>query len=124
MKYNIGVLGEQIAQKFLEKKGYVCICKNYRKPWGEIDLVMQYVDRLLFVEVKTVESLSSSWTVVKECCRPEERVTREKVAKLRRVIGSYVLEKRVEGNWCFGVCGVLLDTVSKRAQVSLLMEAL
>ena len=124
MKYSIGSLGEEIAQKFLDKKGYVFVCKNYRKPWGEIDLVMCRADRLLFVEVKTVESPSDSWSVVVERRRPEERVTREKLAKLRRVIESYVLEKRVEEDWCFGVCGVLLDVSSKRARVALLFEPL
>lgn len=124
MKYNVGTFGEEIAKKFLENKGYVFVCKNYRKPWGEIDLVMQRADQLLFIEVKTVESPSDSWPIVMQYRRPEERVTREKLAKLQRVVESYVLEKKVEQNWCFGVCGVLLDTALKRAQVSLLIEPL
>lgn len=37
----IGNLGENIACNFLEKKGFKIIERNYRKKWGEIDIIAQ-----------------------------------------------------------------------------------
>ena len=51
---NLGSYGENLARKFLEKKGFKIIEKNFKTPrWGEIDLVMKDGDTLVFVEVKT-----------------------------------------------------------------------
>ena len=36
-----GKIGERIATNFLTKKGFNLICQNYRKKWGEIDIVME-----------------------------------------------------------------------------------
>jgi len=50
----IGSYGENLARKFLEKKGFKLIEKNFKTPrWGEIDLVMRDGETLVFVEVKT-----------------------------------------------------------------------
>lgn len=46
-------LGEDIASKFLKKKGYKILEKNFRKTYGEIDIVAVKDDFLVFVEVKT-----------------------------------------------------------------------
>jgi len=50
---NIGQQGEDLARKFLERKGFVFIAKNFKTPrWGEIDLIMRDGDTTVFVEVK------------------------------------------------------------------------
>ena len=48
----MGEWAEAIAQQFLEKCGYRCLCRRFRRPGGEIDLVMRRGDLLVFVEVK------------------------------------------------------------------------
>ena len=51
---DLGRHGEDLARKFLEKKGFKLIERNFKTPrWGEIDLVMKDEDTLVFVEVKT-----------------------------------------------------------------------
>ena len=51
---DIGRYGENLARKFLEKKGFKLIERNFKTPrWGEIDLIMRDGDTLVFVEVKT-----------------------------------------------------------------------
>jgi|TARA_B110000091_G_C13627070_1_gene395506 putative endonuclease len=48
----IGSEAERFARTFLEQQGLTFIMKNYRCRTGEIDLVMQDDDELVFVEVK------------------------------------------------------------------------
>ena len=43
---------ERIAERFLTKNGLVLVARNYRCRYGEIDLIMQHADSLVFVEVK------------------------------------------------------------------------
>jgi putative endonuclease len=45
--------GEDIATNFLKKKGYKIIERNFRKGYGEIDIVSIHGNILVFVEVKT-----------------------------------------------------------------------
>lgn len=49
----LGSLGERKAAKFLKKKGFKIIDKNYTTRFGEIDLIGLYGDFLVFIEVKT-----------------------------------------------------------------------
>jgi putative endonuclease len=46
-------LGEEIATNYLKKKGYQIIDRNFRKGYGEIDIIAVYSSVLVFVEVKT-----------------------------------------------------------------------
>jgi putative endonuclease len=45
--------GEKIASQYLTKKGYKIIDRNFRKGYGEIDIVAIFQGTLVFVEVKT-----------------------------------------------------------------------
>ncbi len=49
----IAVLGEDAACKFLVKKGYKIVERNFRKGYGEIDVIAHQNGTLVFVEVKT-----------------------------------------------------------------------
>ena len=50
--HSLGEWGEEIALQFLQKCGYRCLDQRFRRPGGEIDLVMRRGDLLVFVEVK------------------------------------------------------------------------
>lgn len=43
---------EEAAARFLKRKGYRIIERNYRTRFGEIDIVARYDGYLVFVEVK------------------------------------------------------------------------
>lgn len=47
-----GLLGEKMARKYLQKKGYRLLEKRYRINGGEVDLIMKDGDCFVFVEVK------------------------------------------------------------------------
>ncbi len=49
----IAVLGEELATKFLKDKDYKIIERNFRKGYGEIDIIAIQGRTLVFVEVKT-----------------------------------------------------------------------
>lgn len=50
------VLGEDYACKYIAQKGYKIIERNFRKGYGEIDIVALDCDTLVFIEVKTRSS--------------------------------------------------------------------
>lgn len=52
-KKKIGQAGEERAAKFLTRQGYRILERNYRAPYGEIDLIALDRGELVFVEVKT-----------------------------------------------------------------------
>ena len=47
-----GHVGEQLACRYLKKQGLRLVKKNYRVKSGEIDLIMQDKETLVFVEVR------------------------------------------------------------------------
>ena len=49
-----GNYGEDKAARFLETNGYTIIQRNFRTRTGEIDIICQKNDFLVFVEVKTL----------------------------------------------------------------------
>ena len=48
----LGALGERLAAKYLEKKGYRILERNFRCRMGEIDLIALRGSDLVFTEVK------------------------------------------------------------------------
>ena len=51
--HRLGQWGENAARVFLELCGYRCVDQRFRRPGGEIDLVLRQGTTLVFVEVKT-----------------------------------------------------------------------
>lgn len=55
MKTNVafGSFGERHVARYLTSRGYSILERNYRSPWGEIDIIAQKGLLIAFVEVKT-----------------------------------------------------------------------
>ncbi len=115
-KHNeIGAIGETVAAEFLEGKGHTIKDRNFRRPYGELDIVsIDSQGKFHFVEVKSV-----SWETQHN---PEENVHPMKVQRLLRTIQAYLSYKNVEGEWQFDVMAVYLDTAKKRARVRCLED--
>ncbi|MBY0539541.1 YraN family protein [Patescibacteria group bacterium] len=119
-KHNeIGRIGEKVAEEYLVSKGHTILSRNYRKPYGEIDLVSRKDECVHFVEVKSV-SWETGESAVSERHRPEENVHPQKIKRLLRTIESYILERNVVGDWQFDVIAVYLDEKTKTAKVRFL----
>ena len=113
----IGQLGESIATKFLTSKSFSIIERNYRKKWGEIDVIAEKDGILHFVEVKTVSRKKEDFGDTSQYS-PEENVHPQKIKRLYRTIETYLLEKkRTAGKWQFDVIGIFLDVENKKAVV-------
>ena len=86
-----GQVGEKIAADYLKKKGYLILQMNFRKPWGEIDIIAEKAGTIRFVEVKTV-SRESIEGVSRENndYRPEEQVHPWKLKKIARTAEMYM----------------------------------
>lgn len=79
-----GAHGEKLAAKFLRKRGYKILYRNFRgRTGGEIDIVARDGDTLVFVEVKTRRSEEFGRPF--ETIRPDQqrRIARGGLAWLR-----------------------------------------
>ncbi|MFZ4438247.1 MAG: YraN family protein, partial [Syntrophales bacterium] len=56
MRISTGKKGEELAAAYLEEAGYRIIERNYRCLFGEIDMVAEEGETLVFVEVKSRRS--------------------------------------------------------------------
>lgn len=77
-----GRIGEEIARKYLEEKGYQIITQNFRTKYSEIDLICQNKKELILVEVRTKKGLGFG--------SPEESITKKKLKKLWFNAKSYI----------------------------------
>ncbi len=55
-RQELGAAGELLARRHLERRGYRFVAANWRRPYGELDLIMRDGNVLVFVEVKTRSS--------------------------------------------------------------------
>ncbi|PCI27499.1 hypothetical protein COB55_05720 [Candidatus Wolfebacteria bacterium] len=137
-KHNVvGAKGEMIAIKFLKRKGFNILDTNYSRKWGELDIVAKREGRIHFVEVKTSSRDLRSVTCVTEGIvsretfgldsvgyRPEENMHYHKKERLKRVIQTYLIDKRMDSEFQVDLVVVYLDDVSKKAVVDYLPNIL
>lgn len=112
-KRRFGDAGEKIAEKYLLEKGYEIIDRNYRKPYGEIDLIAKKDKMLVFIEVKTRDR-KHLYNFL-----PEQSVNRSKTRKIKKVCRVYLLEKhyRPDQEWQIDILAISIDMESKKARV-------
>ena len=89
---SLGRRGEELAGKFLKKAGYKILESNYRGRLGEIDLVAEDGDCLVFVEVKSRGSLA--------CGHPLESIDSRKQRQLIKAAREYLAEHGAEERVC------------------------
>jgi putative endonuclease len=81
----LGRRGEDAAAAYLMHAGMVVVHRNWRCRYGEIDIVALEGGTLVFCEVKTRRGTTFGI--------PLDAVTRQKVARLRRLVSVYLAER-------------------------------
>ncbi len=84
---SVGKSGEEIALLYLVQKGYQIIGRNYRYGKGEIDIIAEDGDELVFVEVKFRKS--------DEYGHPVYAVSAGKQKQLVKLAKSYIYVKNI-----------------------------
>ncbi len=86
-RITLGRQGEDLAAHYLQKQGFVILARNYRQKTGEVDIIAQDCDCLVFVEVKTRKSLHFG--------QPFEAVTSRKQFQISRVALDYLSRNKL-----------------------------
>lgn len=101
-KQAVGRAGEEAAVRFLEARGYRILARNFRRAYGEVDIVAQEGEVLVFVEVKARSSTRFG--------APAEAVTATKRRRLSKIALTYMMRHALtECPARFDVIAVLLD---------------
>lgn len=88
----IGDKGEDLSAAYLQKHGYEILERQYRKLGGEIDIIAQKDDCLVFCEVKARSSLQYG--------RPAEAVSLRKQQRIIHTATCYLQENNLEDIAC------------------------
>jgi putative endonuclease len=75
-------MGERLALKKIKRLGYKFIAKNYRCPFGEIDLIAKDGDCLVFIEIKTRKGRSTGYA--------KEAIDKRKMRQISKVALAYM----------------------------------
>ena len=82
----VGAYGERLAARYLMESGMQILDRNWRCDQGEIDIVAMDDRCLVIVEVKTRRSIVFG--------SPVEAVSAVKAARLRRLAGRWLADRR------------------------------
>ncbi len=116
-RQEVGKLGEKAAQKFLKKRGYRIREVGFRCPRGEIDIIAQQKDYLVFVEVRTKSNLDFG--------TPEESITQAKKKKLVALALTYTsIHQKLPSLWRIDVVAIELDDKGKLKRIELIENAI
>lgn len=78
----LGIRGEELATKFLKKKGYSILERNYKFNGWEVDIIARTEKEIVFVEVKTRSD--------DHFMRPEEAVDYNRRCRLTSAASAYI----------------------------------
>lgn len=99
MSIELGKQGEVRASDYLRSEGYEIIEANYRYKRNEIDLIAQYKNMLVFVEVKAKSSSSFGY--------PEDAVDEGKAERIIEAAEQYIYDQNWQGMIRFDIISLL-----------------
>lgn len=111
-----GKKGEELAEKYLQKLGYKILTRNFRCKLGEIDIIAQDRNILVFIEVKT------RWS--KKFGLPEEAVTPWKIKSIIKT-GEYfkMLHPELPESLRIDVAAIMMSQNGEPEEIRLLKNA-
>lgn len=114
--WRVGAAGEELAARELARRGYVIRERNWRCAAGEVDLVAEQDDALVFVEVKTRRS--------NQFGAPEESITFAKRAHLIAAAQTYLQEHQLQDcDWRIDVVAIELGPHGRVQRIDVIENA-
>lgn len=102
----IGYSGEEFVSRYLEKKGFEILDRNFVIQGGEIDLVCMDGHEIVFVEVKSLSSKSEIML--------EQTITKKKTKSLIKTCRVWLSKKGLENcEWRIDFVGVIFERYDK-----------
>ena len=108
-RQKIGKLGERLAIKFLQNKGYQILNKNIYFRGGEIDILAKFKERIIFIEVKTRTNHRFGY--------PEESLDKKKMAKISQAVNNYLFKHPEIIDWQVDCLSITYDFSRKLAKI-------
>jgi putative endonuclease len=114
---NLGDAGERYAERRLSEQGWQILDRNWRGDSGEVDLVADDGECVVFVEVKTRRGESHG--------RAEETITPSKSARLIQLGAQYVSEhSEIEDRfWRIDLVAITLDRAGRISRFTHIQDA-
>jgi putative endonuclease len=115
----LGDLGEKIASKYLEDKGYQILDRNYSPRFVsgplryEIDLIAERENTISFIEVKTLkDNFGKGFS-------PEQKVNFAKQKKILKAAENWLIEKKfpLDSKQQIDIISIEIDSNSKKAKI-------
>lgn len=94
----IGAHGERLAERFLEQHGVTILARNVHSRYGEIDLIAQEGETLLFIEVKFRQSNHFGSAL--------DSVTPQKQTRFLKTVEAYLQENPSDAPLRIDVIGI------------------
>ena len=101
----LGILGEEIAVRYLQDRSYAILERNWRSGRLEVDIIARIDDQMVIAEVKTrtdgfLESIG-------------EAVNKKKQNLLIRAANAYIVKKNMDLDVRFDIITVIFEGKTK-----------
>jgi putative endonuclease len=103
----LGQEAEELISRRLAANGFTVLDRNWRRPWGELDIVARKDGVIHFVEVKASRRYADGFT-------PELRADERKLIKVRRTARTWLANNcySPDTEWQIDVASVIMDDAS------------
>ena len=124
----VGQLGERIAKEYLQRKGYKILAKNFKRKWGEMDIIAKKKssfalrgatedkDKIIFFEVKTIQK--------KEGFLPEDEIGTKKKRQLLKMALIYFCEQKIPLDTSYQIDILAIELFEGKAKIRHLENAI
>ena len=99
-----GIKGEKLAAKYLKRGGYKVLARNYKCPFGEVDIIARRGDVVAFVEVKLRTS--------EDFGAPSQAVNRTRMQRYINVARFYFTGREMDCTVRFDIIEVEGDKIN------------
>lgn len=100
-----GKIAEELAVDFLVKKGYKILIRNYRYLKAEIDIIAEFENQTIIIEVKARHTDAFM--------EPHEAVNKKKIKLLVSAANAFIEENNIDKETRFDIISVLPDESGK-----------